>query len=64
MNNPILNRPAAKRRVAVAMITAIAIHLSAVGIASFRHEPGADENPNPNYIFTSGRPVLRNWRNC
>jgi hypothetical protein len=41
MNNPMLNRAAAKRRVAIAMITAIAVHLSAVAIASFRHQPAA-----------------------
>ncbi|MGH8100437.1 MAG: energy transducer TonB [Chthoniobacterales bacterium] len=41
MNNRILNRVAAKRRIAIAMITAVAIHLSAVAIASFRHERAA-----------------------
>lgn len=41
MNNPMLNQAAAKRRVAIAMITAIAVHLSAVAIASFRHQSAA-----------------------
>lgn len=41
MNNPMLNRAAGKRRVAIAMITAIAVHFSAVAIASFKHQPAA-----------------------
>lgn len=39
MSNSILNRPARKQGIGIAMITALAIHLSAVAIASFRHEP-------------------------
>jgi protein TonB len=38
MNKPILNRAAPKREIVFAMIIAIAVHLSAVVIASSKHE--------------------------
>ena len=47
MSNPILNRFVGKRRIGIAMITAVAIHLSAVAIASFRHEPATSISPYP-----------------